>query len=178
MNKSELIAKAARLLDEHDMRKPVHLDRRVYEIVDTTSTTREVMEGKIVIQPRDKNVRYTQDDVTNILEMIIYVVQDELAHGGSVSMKGLGTFDLVWRQPRSTKIPGTEQWVDIPGRFVPKFHANSGLRNAAQIYTMSMQNNPVGFQMPDPVYDQFEQPDEEYDDDYEDGDVDGGETDT
>ena len=163
MQKADVITQMAKIVNAHNLRKTVHVDKRILKIVDVTKEKNEDMAGRITIQPKDKLVRYTKDDAACMLEAFVLCLQDALTQGESVSVKGLGTFSLVRRKARKTKIPGTEQWVDIPERFVVKFTPNYGLRNAARVYTLSFQGNPTGFQLPDPMYDQFEFPDEDED---------------
>lgn len=171
MYKIELIANAAKLLAQNDVRKPVHVDKRVLKIMDVTRTSEDIS-GQVTIKPKDKMVRYTADDVANILEAIIVCIQDAVQHGEGVAIKGLGNFSVVWRNPRRVRRPDTGEWVDISGRYAAKFTVGQQLQNAARLYTLSKENNPSGFQMPDPIYDQFEGPD----DDFEDGDVLDGNT--
>lgn len=173
MFKHELIAKITKVLSDNDVRKPVHIDKRILKIVDATYAD-ETTSGSITIKPKDKMVRYTNDDVANILEALIILVQDSMSRGENVAIKGLGIFSVAWRNPKRIRRPDTREWVDIPGRYVPKFTIGAPLRDAARLYTLSKQANPVGFEMPDPVYDQFEFPE---DDEFEDGDeLDGTES--
>lgn len=163
MYKSELIAKAAKVLSENNVRKPVHVDKRVLKIIDATYNNEDIS-GQVSIKPKDKMVKYTFDDVANILEAIIVSIQDAIQHGESVAIKGLGNFSVVWRNPRRVKHPDTGEWVEIEGRYAPKFSMGQPLINAARVFMLSSENNPSGFSMPDPVYDKFETPDEEYED--------------
>lgn len=160
MFKNELIAKVARVLSENNIRKPVHIDKRVLRIMDVTYKD-EALSGQVHIKPKDKLVKYTAEDVSNILEGIIACVQDSLQHGESVAIKGLGNFNIVWRNPRRVRRLDNGEMIDIPGRYAPKFSFSQNLLEAAKIYTLSKENNPVGFEIPDPVYDQFEFPDDE-----------------
>lgn len=160
MFKNELIAKAARVLSDNDVRKPVHVDKRVLKIMDVTHNSEDIS-GQIQIKPKDKMVKYTADDVANVLEAVIVCVQDAIQHGEGVAIKGLGNFSVVWRAPRKVRRPDTGEWCDIPGRYAPKFSIGQPLLNAARVYTLSSQNNPEGFDMPAPVYDQFETPDDD-----------------
>lgn len=171
MYKNELIAKAARLLSENNIRKPVHIDKRALKIIDATYKDEDIS-GQVIIKPKDKMVRYTADDVANILEAVIVSIQDSIQHGESVAIKGLGNFSVVWRNPRRVRRPDTGEWVDIDGRYSAKFSIGQPIQNAARVFTMSKRDNPKGFEMPDPIYDQFEIPDEEY----EDGEVLNGNT--
>lgn len=160
MNKAELVQGAARVLADNNARKNVHLEKRVLKITDVTYKD-EVNAGCVSVKAKDKLVKYTIDDVAVIFEAIIAVIGDAIAHGETISINGLGKFYLKHRPARRMKRPDNGQWVDLPERYVPKITPGFNLRDAAAIYSMSMQNNPEGLILPDPIYDQFEFPDEE-----------------
>lgn len=172
MNKAELAQTAARILNDNGARKNVHLEKRILKITDVTYSN-EVEAGRVAVQAKDKLVRYTIDDVTIIFEAILTVIQDELTKGGTIHISGLGKFYLKHRAAKRLRKPDTGEWIDVPEKYVPKFNPGFWLREAADIYGMSGENNPIGQILPDPIYDQFEFPDEED----EDGDeVDGTES--
>lgn len=167
MQKHELIAMVANVLKDNNIRKQVHIDKRVLKIVDATYAEEETS-GRIVIKPRSKMVRYTNEDVANVLEGVIAVIMDGIRHGEGTAIKGLGNFALTYRAPKRVRNVNNGEIIDIPGRHVVKFTPGLDLREAANVYTLSKEHDPEGFKMPDPIYDQFEYPDDENG-----GDVDG-----
>lgn len=172
MNKSELVQSAARTLYDNNARKNVHIEKRVLKITDVTYKE-EIDAGRVSVKAKDKLVRYTIDDVAVILEAILAVIQDTLSRGEAVNISGLGKFYLKHRQARKMRRPDNGEWVDVPERYVPKVTPGFRLREAADLYEMSLKNNPDGLILPDPIYDQFEFPDEEAE---EEGDeIDGSE---
>lgn len=160
MQKHELIAAVANALKDNNIKKQVHIDRRILKIVDATYAEEETS-GRILIKPRDKAVKYTNEDVANVLEGIIAVILDGVKRGEGTAIKGLGSFSLVYRAPKRVKNVLNGEIVDIPGRHVVKFTPGMDLREAANVYTLSQEYNPEGFRMPDPIYDQFEHPEDE-----------------
>lgn len=173
MNKAELVQSAARVLFDNNARKNVHVEKRVLKITDVTYKE-EIDAGRVSVKAKDKLVRYTIDDVAVIFEAILVVIQDALSHGESVTINGLGKFYLKHRRARKMKRPDNGEWVDVPEKYVPKVTPGFGLREAAAIYAMSLENNPEGLILPEPIYDQFEFPDDDIE---EEGDeLDGSET--
>lgn len=171
MNKTELIKLTAKVLGRNNIRKSVHVEKRKLKITDITYKE-ETDSGFISVAPKDKMVKYTADDVSNILEAILAVVQDTLAHGESVYIRGLGTFHLKYKPPRKIRRPDTGEWIDVEERYAPKFIIGSPIRNAAVQYSASLKNNPEGLKVPDPIYDRYESPDDDVDEEVsEDGNI-------
>ena len=160
MNKLELAGKVSKTLDRNGIRKFVHIEKRKLQITDVTYKDESVA-GQVTVRAKDKMVKYTMDDVMNILDGIAAVVKDELSHGEPVNLYGLGKFGLKYRRPKRMWKPDTKEWIDVPEKYVAYVTPSVFLREAADIYTLSKQNNPEGFKMPDPIYDQFESPDED-----------------
>ncbi len=162
MNKQEMVASVARVLARNKVKKLVHTDKRVLKITDITYKE-ETNSGQISIKPRDKMVKYTADDVSNILDGIIAVLTDAISHGESVSISGIGKFSVQRKAPRKMRRPDNGELIEIPERYVVKVLPSLALREAASHYGLAKANNPQGFIMPDPIYDQFETPDEDED---------------
>ena len=164
MQKHELIARVANVLRENNIRKQVHMDKRILKIVDATYAEEETS-GRIVIKPRSKMAKYTNDDVANILEGVIAVILDGIRHGEGTAIKGLGNFSVYYRAPKKVRNINNGEMIDVPERYIVKFLPGLDMREAANMYTLSRINNPEGFKIPDPIYDQFEEPDDEDGDD-------------
>lgn len=159
MNKHELTSMVKKVLDQNNARKFVHIEKRILKITDVTYKD-ETTAGRISVQAKDKLVKYTMEDVGVILDAIAVVIREALMHGETVNVLGLGRFFLKYRRAKKMKKPDTGEWITIPEKYVVAITPSAPLREAADIYTMSKQNNPEGFILPDPIYDQFETPDE------------------
>ena len=159
MNKTELIQSVSKVLTENNIKKPIRIEKHIFKIMDITFSDETEM-GRISVRPQNKLVRYTAEDVSNILEGMIAVITDSIQHGEKVSLKGLGNFTIFRRPPRKIRKPDTGELIDIPERFTIKYSPSSNIREAAIVYGSINKNNPEGFIMPEPIYDQFEAPDE------------------
>jgi len=136
MHKRDYIALVANKLREDDMRKPIILGKYRLYVSDS--------EGKQVhfdVKQKDKEVPYTAEDVTKILDACIEVAENLLKTGENIQIKGFGTLGVQQRKATRVKIPGTENWCDIPPTYVPKFQYGQSLRIAAKIYELSLKEN-------------------------------------
>ncbi len=68
------------------------------------------------------------DIVDNII--VQEVITDELGKGGSVSLKGFGTFEVRNRSERTGRNPRTGETLVIPASKVPAFKVSSALKKA------------------------------------------------
>lgn len=172
MTKSDLIKRVARVLNENNIKKKVHMEKRILKITDITNKSADES-GQISIKGKDKEVRYTAEDVENVLEAIIACIHDTIAHGDQVTIKGIGTFKVLYHKGRLVRNPITNEMMPIPGRYNPKFIFSQSLKAAARLYELSMVNNPEGFKEPDPIYDRCETPDDYFNDTKDGDEVDG-----
>ena len=170
MTKDVLITKAAKVLNENNIKKKVHIDKRILKFTDITSKAEEVS-GQISVKAKDKEVRYTSEDVANVLEALIVCIQDVISKGEQVSIKGLGAFTVQYHKGRMVRNPITKEMMKIDGRYVPKFIIGQPLRAAAKLYELSLIGNPTGYIEPEPVYDRLDVPEQSLSDQTESGDV-------
>lgn len=134
MNRKELVRRTANALRDNDIKKPVYAQRQVLHISDDDGNTKD-----FVIKKNDTGVAFTTDDVDAIIDACIYVIQDALKHGDSVSIRGFGSLGLHHRKARITKHPTTQETVDVEARYVPKFVSGNDLKMCAKIYELSME---------------------------------------
>ena len=132
MNKKELAAKAAELLRERDVRKPVKIKKHVFTVSDTEGNC-----ANFAVKRGDKMVLYSVDDAVNIIDACIEIIKSALQEGEEVSIKGFGTLGVHKRAARATKRPDTGEWCTVPERYVPKFYCGNDLRVAARIFELS-----------------------------------------
>ena len=133
MNKKELTDRVTGVLRDNDIKKPVRTPKHVFHITDDDGNTAD-----FVVKNHDKKVIYTRDDVAVIIDTCLAVITDSLKRGEELNIRGFGVLGLHKRAPRRAKIPGTEDWVEVDGRYVPKFYFGNDLRMAARIYELSL----------------------------------------
>ena len=147
MNRKELVRRVASVMRENNVRKPVSSPKHVFHISDDDGNTKD-----FVIRKTDKNVLFTADDVEAIVDACLFVIEDAMKRGEPVSIRGFGTLGLKYRKPRATKKLGTDEWVDIDARYIPKFTFGNDLRMCAKVYELSLQDNVLS--EPLPVFDE------------------------
>lgn len=138
MVRSELVQRVGNALREKDIRKPISFQKKVFHITDDEGNTSD-----FVIKKTNKGVLYTNDDVNAIIGACVDVIEDALKHGEEISFRGFGTLGLHYRKPRSTKHPETGEYVDVPGRYLPKFNFGNELRMCAKVYELSLNGEEV-----------------------------------
>lgn len=136
MRKSELIQSAAILLREADARKPFRSPKHILHVSDDDGNCKD-----FVIKQTEGAAIYTKRDVALILDACTQVLCDALKRGDSVTISGIGTIGLIYRKPRETKIPGTDQPVAVPGRFYPKLTPGHRLKLSAKLYELSLSDH-------------------------------------
>ncbi len=134
MNKKELIGKTAELLRENDTRKRVVFPKQTFHISDDEGNRKDFS-----VRKTDKSVNYTTDDVKNILSACIDVIIDSIRRGEEVTVTGFGTLGLHYRGGRT--IGGFDgELHEMKAHYVPKFWYGKELRNSAELYRMSVQD--------------------------------------
>lgn len=59
--------------------------------------------------------------VRAVMEELLGLIQERVAHGERVDFRGFGAFFLRWRRPRMARNPRTGQPVPVGERYVPDF---------------------------------------------------------
>ena len=132
MTKQELMRRVTDTLQENNKTKPITIPRQTFHISDDEGNARD-----FIVRKTDKTAPYTYNDVSTIIETCLYVVQEALKHGEPIKVHGFGTLGLTYRKGRTAKIPGTDEDVDIDGRYIPKFTFGNDLRMCARVYELS-----------------------------------------
>ena len=162
MNRNEFVRRVTSVMRENDIRKPVSSPKQVFHISDDEGNSKD-----FVVRKTDKKVIFTIDDVEAVVDACLSVIADSLKRGEEISFRGFGSLGLKYRKPRATKKPGSEEWVEVTARYIPKFNFGNDLRMAAKMYELSLQDG--GTIEPPDLYDRdIDDPDE---DDY--GELDG-----
>lgn len=133
MKKLDLARRVNEILRENNIRKSIRTPKHYFYISDDDGRTRQ-----FVVKETEKSVIYTEKDVLAIIDACINAIMESLKRGEEINIKGFGTLGLKYRQPRKTKRPGTEEWIDIEGRYIPKFTFGNQLRMCAKVYEVSI----------------------------------------
>lgn len=133
MNKRDLIRQVAEVMRHDDIRKSVSVERKVFHISDDDGNHKD-----FVLKGIDRKVPYSIEDVKIIFDTCLYVIQEALKSGESVSIQGFGSFGIQYRKPRATKRFGDKAWIEIRGRYLPKFTFGKDLKLCAKLYELSL----------------------------------------
>lgn len=143
MNKRQLVSRVAEVMRLNNIRKQVLVPKKVLHISDDDGNHKD-----FIVKSADKNVLFSVDDVENILDAIIQVVEESLKVGEPVTIQGFGTLGLKYRKARATKQVGTDEWIDVAARYVPKFSFGNDLRMAAKLYELSLDDLKLNEPLP------------------------------
>ena len=132
MNKKEMISRIAEVLRTNNIKKPVTLPQHKFFISDDEGNTKT-----FTVKKSDRNIAFTNDDISNIIDTFIYVLKDSISKGEPVYIYGLGTFSLGYRNPQKVKTIKGDDYV-VEGRYVPKFKCGKHLKNSAKLYENSL----------------------------------------
>ena len=67
-------------------------------------------------------------DVEVAVKSLINILSDSLSSGERVEIRGFGSFNLQYHEPRSGRNPRTGESVKIPGKHVPHFKPSKELK--------------------------------------------------
>lgn len=73
-----------------------------------------------------------QQDADLAVKEILTAISASLVQGGRTEIRGFGSFELNYRQPRLGRNPKTGEKVAVAGKFVPHFKAGKELRELVQ----------------------------------------------
>ncbi len=134
MNKSGLIREVASLLKKNDVRKNMPGKKHVFYISDDDGNSR-----KFSLKQNSKGVLFTAEDVEAIVNATLYVILETLKRGEEVGLLGFGSFRLRHMKAISVyNFENEEEKVEIPERYTPKFVPGVDMKNAAQVYGVSI----------------------------------------
>ena len=146
MNKRQLVSRVAEVMRINNIRKPVLLPKKVLHISDDDGNKKD-----FIVKSSDKNVLFTVDDIENVVDALIQVIEESLKVGEPVTVQGFGTLGLKYRKARITKQVGTDDWIDVEARYIPKFSFGNNLRMCAKLYELSLQD--LKLNEPLPIFD-------------------------
>lgn len=135
MNRRQLISRVAEAMRENNIRKPVLLPKKTLHITDDDGNKKD-----FVVKSADKQVLFTVEDIEKVLDMTLQIIKESLKIGESVTIQGFGSLGLKYRKARATKRVGTDEWVEVDARYVPKFSFGNDLRMCAKLYELSLKD--------------------------------------
>lgn len=132
MNKEELIWKTSVYLKQNNCKKELPPQKGTFRVTDSLGNI-----GDFVVRTPSKPVDYTMSDISSIFDAVIRTIEDSLAKGEDVTIRGFGTFSVTQRKESATVHPITRERIVIKPHYVPKFSAGNGLKMAAKMYDLS-----------------------------------------
>lgn len=143
MNKKELASRTAALLRESNIRKAVRIPKQTFHI-----STDDGSKKDFVVRQSDKQVSFTVEDITFIIDACLQVVMDAMKKGESTSVKGFGVLGLKYRKPRQVKSMYSDEIMPVEGRYIPKFTFGNDLRTCARVYEAALKDGSIFNMLP------------------------------
>lgn len=96
-----------------------------------------------VFKTTEQKVPFTINDVGEVIRTVIQVIESAIQRGETVSVRGFGRLCLQYYAPRRTHDLQTGEFIDIPGRCVPRFVSGVDLKTMARLYEHSLTEGSV-----------------------------------
>lgn len=126
------------MLKEDDVRKTMNTTRHVLHISDNDGNQTD-----FILKRQESPVPFYIDDVQIILKYCVQAIKNALQNGDNINIRGFGKLEVKYREARRTKDIETGEWIDVAGRYVPKFTFGSELRTVARLYELSLTENDI-----------------------------------
>jgi nucleoid DNA-binding protein len=84
-----------------------------------------------------KKTGLSQVDVAHVFKGILFEITKSLSKGGSVELRGFGTFKCVKRSARNAMNPRTREPISVEAKIKPSFKPSPNLKDAV----MGVDNN-------------------------------------
>lgn len=72
---------------------------------------------------------HDKEDIEGILDAAMTVIASRLRIGEDVKVRGLGTLHWQFRKKSRRRNPKTQEWVEVPEKFVLKFRPVKKIRD-------------------------------------------------
>lgn len=131
MNKGELFKMVSERLKAEGSYKRIIAPKHTFHISDDNGNMCDFN-----IKGIDRSIPYSRNEISTIVGATLDTISDMLEMGESINLHGFGIFSIQKRATRQTKIPGTDEWVQIDEHYVPKFTSGKKLRMAAKLYEL------------------------------------------
>ena len=126
------------MLKENDVRKTMNTTRHVLHISDNDGNQTD-----FVLKRQDSAVPFQIDDIHVILKYCVRAIENALQNGENINVRGFGKLEVKYREARRTKDIETGEWIDVAGRYVPKFTYGTDLRTVARLYEISLTEGDI-----------------------------------
>lgn len=133
MNKSDFVKRTVNKLKENGNKKRVSIPKQVFHISDNNGNTRDFS-----VKSFDKNVIYTIDDVSAVVDACVETMMDAIRHGEEITVRGFGTLGLKLRAPRVIRHVETGERVEVPAHYVPRFYVGHDLSICAKLFNQDL----------------------------------------
>ena len=90
--------------------------------------TPSVTRSDLVKNLSKKQEHLAQKDVELAIRSLLNIMSYSLSSGERIEIRGFGSFNLHYHQPRNGKNPRTGEPVNISGKYVPYFKPGAELR--------------------------------------------------
>lgn len=134
MNRNGLIRRVLNELRVREYRKHITPLKCVFTISDSDGNSKD-----FTVRSGEKDLLLNKSDVAAVIDALVDVAVAAIAEGEPIVIHGFGGLGLKYRQPRASKIPNSDVWCAVKGRWVPKFTFGTALLDAAHRYDMEMQ---------------------------------------
>lgn len=163
MNKMEFVKRTVNKLRENGSKKRVGIPKQVFHISDNNGNSRDFS-----VKSFDRNVIYTIDDVSAIVDACVETMMDAIKHGEEITVRGFGTLGLKLRASRVVRHVDTGELVEVPAHYVAKFDVGHDLRICAKLFDQALKDGTLT-----PLYSCEDVPEGDIEDNTE-GDIEDG----
>ncbi|MDA3869282.1 MAG: integration host factor subunit beta [Gammaproteobacteria bacterium] len=87
-----------------------------------------MMKSELIEMISRKQTHLAYKDVELAVKCLLGRMSNSLATGERIEIRGVGSFSLHFRPPRSGRNPKTGDSVSLPGKYVPHFKPGKELR--------------------------------------------------
>lgn len=129
MNRTNLCQAAAAAMRERNIKKHVHVPKTTFKLVDPDGTSRN-----LDLRPSERDVAFTKEDVSAVLDALIYAIEEALKRGETVQLQGVGAIGLKLYQGRRCFDVITGEEKQIPARWKVKPFIGKSLRRCADFF--------------------------------------------
>ena len=133
MNKKDFVRLVTDSLRKKNIRKEVSAPQFVIHISDDEGHKKDFNVPRL-----EKTAIYTVKDVEAIFDECLLMAEKSLSRGEPISIYRYGELRPQVRKARNTRIPGTDRFVDVEERYVPRLIFGKNMKAAARLYEMSL----------------------------------------
>jgi nucleoid DNA-binding protein len=81
-----------------------------------------------------ENTGFTKKDVKVVFDEIFSLLTETIATEGFFSVKGFGSFKASYQKPRTARNPQTQEPIEVPGKWTPKFKPGKALKESVMSF--------------------------------------------